>query len=128
VDVETSSASLPREETLKSALAHAQRRVAPETVERLQYAGRWLHVNGEAIYNTRPRRTFREGRTSGSPQQGWPHCLRHLHRLAGETFTTEAVRAVKGSPITMLGVDKPLEWRMEGNKLSSLHSRPPCRS
>ncbi len=90
----------------------------PETVERLQYAGRWLRVNGEAIYNTRPRRTFREGksvwftsskdgRTVYAISIGWP----------GETFTTEAVRAVKGSPITMLGVQKPLEWRMDGNAL-----------
>jgi alpha-L-fucosidase len=105
----------------------------PEIVERLKYAGNWLRVNGEAIYHTRPRKIFREGKniwfTSTADgryvyaiSMGWPR----------ETFTTRSVRAVKGSPITMLGVDQPLEWWQNGAALSvsippSLAHHKPCR-
>ena len=105
----------------------------PEIVERLKYAGNWLKVNGEAIYHTRPRKIFHEGRDvwfTSTPDgryvyaisMGWP----------GETFTTHAVRPVKGSPITMLGVDQPLDWRQEGATLSvsippTLADHKPCR-
>jgi alpha-L-fucosidase len=105
----------------------------PETVERLKYAGNWLRVNGEAIYGTRPRKVWREGKnvwfTSSKDGRyvyaisiGWP----------GETFTTQAVRAVKGSQILMLGVDQPLNWRQDGATLSvtiptSIASHKPCQ-
>ena len=105
----------------------------PETVERLKYAGNWLRVNGEAINNTRPRKVFREGATvwftAGKEGRyvyaisiGWP----------GDTFTTQAVRAVPGSEITMLGVDRPLDWRQEGETLRvtippSLAEHKPCQ-
>jgi len=89
-----------------------------ETVERLKYTGDWLRVNGEAIYNTRPRKVFREGNniwfTSSKDGRyvyaihiGWP----------GENFTTRSVRAVKGSQISMLGVDQPLEWEQDNATL-----------
>jgi alpha-L-fucosidase len=105
----------------------------PETVERLKYAGSWLRVNGEAIYNTRPRKVFSEGKnvwfTSSKDGRyvyaisiGWP----------GETFTTRAVRAVKGSQISMLGTDQPLDWRQDGATLSvtippSIADHKPCQ-
>ncbi|MGA3328516.1 MAG: alpha-L-fucosidase [Terriglobia bacterium] len=104
----------------------------PETVERLKYAGSWLSVNGVAIYNTRPRKIFHEGKdvwfTSSKDgryvyaiSMGWP----------GETFTTHSVRAVQGSSIRMLGVDQPLDWRQDGTTLtvtipSSLADHKPC--
>lgn len=91
----------------------------PETVERLKYAGAWLRVNGEAIYETRPRKVYREGEnvwfTSSKDgrfvyaiSMGWP----------GNTFTTHSMRAVKGSQILMLGVDQALDWRQDGDALS----------
>jgi alpha-L-fucosidase len=104
-----------------------------DTVERLKYAGDWLRVNGEAIYHTRPRKNFSEGKnvwfTSSKDGRyvyaislGWP----------GDTFTTRSLRALKGSQITMLGVDQPLDWRQEGAALivslpPSLAQHKPCR-
>ncbi len=105
---------------------------SPETVERLKYAGAWLRVNGEAIYNTRPRKVYREGDnvwfTSSKDGRyvyairiGWP----------GETFATQSVRAVKGSSISMLGVDQPLDWRQDGDSLrvsipAAIAEHKPC--
>ena len=68
----------------------------PEIVERLKYAGNWLKVNGEAIYHTRPRKIFHEGKNvwfTSTPDgryvyaisMGWP----------GETFTTHVGAARK---------------------------------
>jgi len=85
-----------------------------ETVERLEYVGNWLRVNGEAIYNTRPGKTFLEGSSvwfTGSKTGnivyaihiGWP----------GSTFVTSSVRAVPGSKVFMLGVENPLNWRQD---------------
>jgi alpha-L-fucosidase len=104
-----------------------------EMVDRLKYTGDWLRVNGEAIYSTRPRKVFREGKnvwfTSSKDCRyvyaisiGWP----------GETFTTQAVQAAKGSQIMMLGVNQPLVWRQDGSTLSvtippSVVNHKPCQ-
>ena len=104
----------------------------PETIERLKYAGRWLRVNGEAIYNTRPRKVYSEGKnvwfTSSKDGRfvyaiclGWP----------GEGFTTHSVRGVQGSQVQMLGVDQALEWRQDGGTLRitippALAEHKPC--
>ena len=104
----------------------------PETVEHLKYAGSWLRVNGEAIYNTRPRKIFREGKSNWftSSKDG-----RYVYAISigwpGETFATHSVRAVKGSQILMLGVDQPLDWRQDVARLSvvippSLAEHKPC--
>ena len=104
-----------------------------ETVERLEYVGNWLRVNGEAIYNTRPRKTFREGSdvwfTSNKAGDvvyaisiGWP----------GQKFTTNSVRAVHGSKVFMLGVEKPLDWHPDGQGMvieipQSIAENQPCQ-
>ncbi len=104
----------------------------PETIERLKYMGAWLRVNGDAIYGTRPRKVFREGDntwfTSSKDRRyvyaisiGWP----------GDTFNTKSVRAIKGSSITMLGVNEPLAWKMDGDNLrvsipAQVDAHKPC--
>lgn len=104
-----------------------------ETVERLEYVGDWLRVNGEAIYNTRPRQVYHEGtdvwftrsKTENivyAIRMGWP----------GQTFNVSSVRALKGSKIFMLGVKKPLTWNQDNGTLvieipSALAEKKPCR-
>jgi alpha-L-fucosidase len=86
-----------------------------ETVERLEYVGDWLKVNGEAIYNTRPRKIIREGDNVWFTQS---KDNRHLYAISmawpGDTFVLRSVRTLEGSRVTMLGVKQPLTWRQTG--------------
>ncbi len=106
---------------------------APEAVERLEYVGAWLAVNGEAIYGTRPRRIFHEGDstwfTAGKDGRvvyaislNWP----------GSEFTVRSVRPARGSQVFMLGVKEPLEWQQRGETLTvrippEVAEHKPCR-
>jgi alpha-L-fucosidase len=106
---------------------------ATQAVERLEYVGEWLQVNGEAIYKTQPREVFREGegvwftsskdsRTVYAISLSWP----------GSQLAVSSVRAVPGSPVYLLGVQKPLRWQQTGDFLrvdipAEVAEHPPCR-
>jgi len=86
----------------------------PEMVERLEYLGDWLKVNGEAIYATRPWQRWNEGKSLRFTRRkdgkyvyaislDWP----------GEKLVLRGIRPRTGSSITLLGVHEPLEWKMD---------------
>ncbi len=106
---------------------------APEAKERLEYVGDWLRVNGEAIYNTRPRTVYREGNDTWftASKNGFTTYAITL-KWPGEQFAVSSVRPIPGSRVYMLGVQAPLRWRNQGDKViidipAAVAERKPCR-
>jgi len=90
----------------------------PKAVEAIEYAGDWLKVNGEAIYKTRPFEVFHEGehiRFTRSKDEKYVYAI--SQQWPGKTFTVKSVTPRAGSQIYMLGVKKPLAWRIADNSL-----------
>ncbi len=105
---------------------------APEMVDVISYIGRWLYVNGEAIYATRFHDPYKEGenvfytRSKDSKvvyaiHVGWP-C---------EKVELESIKPKVKSKIYMLGVKEPLQWKYDSKKLTieippTLNGQIPC--
>ena len=88
-------------------------RFHPTAVEQLREAGRWLRVNGEAIYATRPRdgTLWREGehvRFTRTKDRRYVYAL--LLRWPGTDLRLESVRPKPGSAVQMLGYPPNLQW------------------
>ncbi|MFG2517878.1 alpha-L-fucosidase [Streptomyces sp. NPDC048527] len=91
----------------------------PEIMQtRLRETGHWLKVNGEAIYDTtywsRMAQLGEDLRFTVRPNKAF-----YIHSLAepGATLTVEAAVPVRaGDKVTMLGYDRPLNWRTTGGK------------
>jgi alpha-L-fucosidase len=92
----------------------------PEMVERLEYLGDWLKVNGEAIYKTRSRGgdLWKEGddvRFTRSKDHRYVYAI--CLKWPDERLALRSVRAKEGSQIRMLGVPAPLPWRQDADAL-----------
>jgi len=90
----------------------------PEVVARLQTAGAWLKVNGEAIFATRPYLRWHEGQNLRFTRTKDKKFV-YLVSLAwpGETVCSQLVKPKAGSAIRLLGYAHDLQWRMEGDRL-----------
>ena len=93
--------------------------------------GRWLSVNGEAIYGTRPYEVICDNTQLGQPV--WYTMSKDsLYGYAivldwpkSETFICPGANIVWGSRVTMLGYDEPLEWVDVGRDKWGLSARVP---
>ncbi|HET7214403.1 MAG TPA: alpha-L-fucosidase [Terriglobia bacterium] len=90
-----------------------------DTVERLSYVGDWLNVNGEAIYATRSWKVYKQGEDVRFTRSKDSRNLFAISlKWPGNRFVVDSVRAVPGSPVLMLGVEKPLRWQQQGSSVA----------
>ena len=109
----------------------------PECEQVLDELARWMPINGEALFGTRPWTTFGEGPTQFE-RKSWLNELKHPMTVRDIRFTqakdgralyaivcgvpNEPVRIValakqKIGSIALLGSDAKLEWKQTGDAL-----------
>lgn len=88
------------------------------SVERLAAMGKWLKVNGEAIYATQARKQYKEGeqvRFTVSKDGMFTYAIVTGHK--DYQVALASVKPAPGSKVRMLGVKQPLQWKMAGDKV-----------
>ncbi|NMC06703.1 MAG: hypothetical protein GYA24_15905, partial [Candidatus Lokiarchaeota archaeon] len=105
----------------------------PAAIEQLEAAGNWLKVNGEGIYGTRPwKDAWKEGdNTRFTASKDGTVVYLFMLEWPGTQVTSNILVPKAGSTITMLGVKKSLDWKVEGGKLvvtipPAIASKKPC--
>jgi lysophospholipase L1-like esterase/pimeloyl-ACP methyl ester carboxylesterase len=92
-------------------------RFHPKAIEQLEETGRWLKVNGEGIYGTRAREVWQEGNTRFTQTKDGKEVFAFTEEWPGKQWTLGTVKPKAGSPIYLLGYDKPLAWTYAEGKL-----------
>ena len=90
---------------------------AQECVDTLEYIGRWLKVNGDAIYSTRLHTPYHEGKLIILQIEGCANSLYYSYWLAFPQFEVTTLEPKADSQIFMLGIKEPCPWHMEEGKL-----------
>lgn len=93
--------------------------IPQESVERLEDMGRWMEVNSEAIYYTRPYTTSYDGEfVRFNQSKDGEYLYAFLFKWPGEELKLETVRLKDGSKIEMLGSDLDFAWSQDAERLA----------
>jgi alpha-L-fucosidase len=105
--------------------------------DRLEKIGKWMNVNSEAIYATRPIAPYQDGKVYLSRKKNTDTV--YAIYLADEDETNppakiwlNSIQPVDNSNVTMLGVESFLEWEKVGKGFlievpESIQKNPPCQ-
>jgi alpha-L-fucosidase len=85
---------------------------------RLKDIGKWLKVNGEGIYSTRPFTRQVEGSVAYTQSKDNQYVYVILKEWPGLELPLKGISVSNGSKIEMLGFDKPLEWTKSDEGIS----------
>jgi alpha-L-fucosidase len=85
-----------------------------DMIDRVSYVGDWLKVNGQCIYATQAWNRWHEGkdvRFTRSKDGKFVYAI--ALKWPGSRLTLASIKPREGTKIVMLGIDKPLAWRMD---------------
>jgi alpha-L-fucosidase len=88
----------------------------PKAVEQLEETGKWLQVNGEAIYDTRTCEIWKDGNTLFTRSKDNKTVFAIVEQFPENELSIEAIRPKMGSDIYLLGYPKPLKWNINDDK------------
>ena len=106
-----------------------------EAYVRLEELGKWLSVNGEAIYGSRAIEPYKEGNVCLTQQKDgavYAIYLGHKNETSPPSkIWFSSISPAKEAFLSMLGIDGPLEWERVGNGFvvdipKSAQKQPPC--
>jgi alpha-L-fucosidase len=89
----------------------------PTAVAQLEETGKWLKINGEGIYNTIPRKIWKEGDIRFTQSKDGKTVYAFLKNINSPEIRLESVSAKAGTTVSILGFDKPLVWTSTENAL-----------
>jgi alpha-L-fucosidase len=89
-------------------------RFHPKAIGQLEETGRWLAVNGSAIYNTRPRDVWKEEGILFTQTKDRKQVFAFVETWPGSELVITSVVPAQGGKVYLLGHDTPLEWTSTG--------------
>jgi len=107
----------------------------PDAVARLRELGRWLSVNGEAIYGTRAVAPYKEGKVCFTRRRDDGAVYAIYLPAPGEglprELVLEGVQPEAGEEVRLLGSSTPLPWKAAGGGVRiriprAVAETPPC--
>ena len=107
-----------------------------EAYVRLEELGKWMTVNSEAIYDSRPIAPYKEGKVCLTKQKDGTVYAVYLGSDTEPSPPSKiwfnSIAPEKGAKISMLGVEGTLKWEPVGNGFyvnvpESTQKKPPCK-
>ena len=106
-----------------------------EAYVRLEALGKWMAVNGEAIYNSRPIAPYKEGKVCLTQQKNGTVYAVYLgsdsEQMPPSKIWVSSIAPADDATVSILGVKGTLEWEKVGHGFwvevpLSAQKKPPC--
>jgi len=99
------------------------------SVDRLKEMGDWMKVNSEAIYSTKSTKKFKEGDVKYTISKDNKYVYAIATKIVNGQLQLTNVSVSKGSKIYMLGVKRPLTYKVDSNGNLSIDwpTNLPCK-
>lgn len=85
-----------------------------EVLSRLKDIGKWMSVNGEAIYSSSPIYPYREGETFFTQKGRYVYAIVFSDRGVPAEIVLKGLHPVEGVPVRMLGCKEALRYEGKG--------------